>query len=129
MKNKFILLFFCFLGLNTYAETNGNINIHGKIFSKEVYGPPTFGENPNIDSKEKIYYLSWDEAVEFFIDGKNINIKELQLIFLPSKKKSEVLDENSTYNFEGKINTAETGHHYTEYIFIVDKFEKENLSY
>lgn len=125
MKTRFIYFFIYFILIfNVYSETPNDISIHGKVLSKEVYGPPTFGENPNLDVKEKVYYLSWDKAEEFIIDGKSTKIKELQLIFLSSKKNLISLQEGIPYDFSGKINIAETGHHYTEYIFIVNNFEE-----
>ncbi|MDR0322183.1 MAG: DUF4431 domain-containing protein [Treponema sp.] len=95
------------------------INVNGNISMKEFYGPPNYGETPEIDKIEAYYVLKLREPI-ILPDGlKPIAVEEIQLIL--NNTISRNFNANWNYNIKGKAFFAFTGHHHTPIILIVDE--------
>ena len=102
-----------------------NEKITGKVIEKEYYGPPNYGETPELDAKEIGSIICFDEPKNFFVDEKLAVIKEMQLVFYKSFYKDNDWIPGKRYSFTGRIIPAETGHHHTDYILLVDDYNLE----
>ncbi|WP_407436573.1 hypothetical protein [Treponema sp.] len=119
MKFKYLGLIIFLIILCISAKSNNTINVSGKIIQKENYGAPNYGETPELDSKEVSYYICFDAPRKFIVNGKSSSIKEMQLVFYKSKNAKNDFLSGKNYLFTGCIQPAETGHHHTDFIFIV----------
>ena len=99
-----------------------NEKITGKVIEKEYYGPPNYGETPELDAKEIESIICFDEPQSFNVKGCSIAINELQLVFYNSENNCI---PGKRYSFTGRIIPAETGHHHTDYILLVDNYNLE----
>jgi hypothetical protein len=94
-----------------------NINISGNIILKQFFGPPNYGEMPEIDKTETYYVLQLNEAITF-IQGNNKEIvNEIQLVFIDSINLE--LKKDCNYIVKGNAFFAHTGHHHTPIILFV----------
>lgn len=98
----------------------------GRLEKRWSYGAPNYGETPEIDAKDYYDVLVLDSPQSVELDGKIIELKEVQLMFYksvyyPFTTKDE-LYENKKYEMVGKLIGAETGHHHLEYILLVDNW-------
>ncbi len=102
-----------------------NEKITGKVIEKGYYGPPNYGETPELDAKEIETIICFDEPKNFFVDEKLAVIKEMQLVFYKSFYKDSDCIPGKRYSFTGRVVPAETGHHHTDYILLVDNYNLE----
>ena len=95
-----------------------NIKINGNIILKQFYGPPNYGETPEIDMTESYYVLKLNELISFSNEINMITVEEIQLIL----DINNIGNINSNYDYlvVGKAFFAETGHHHTPVIILVD---------
>lgn len=125
MKFKYFILIIFLIVLCISAKNNNIINISGTVIQKENYGAPNYGETPDIDVKEVYYYICFEVPQKFIVDGKTTEIKEMQLLFYKSKKLKNDLLIGKNYLVKGCIQPAETGHHHSDFIFIVYDYRLE----
>ena len=95
-----------------------NINARGNIILKQFYGPPNYGETPEIDKIESYYVLQLNEPITFTHGYITETVKEIQLIITDNKNIELNIDWN--YIVTGNAFFAETGHHHTPIIIIVN---------
>ncbi len=93
----------------------------GRLEKRWSYGAPNYGETPEIDAKDYYDVLVLDSPQSFELNGKIIELKEVQLIYHPFTTKDE-LYENKKYEMVGELIGAQTGHHHLEYILLVDNW-------
>ena len=103
--------------LNEFDEIK--ISISGNIILKNYFGPPNYGETPEIDIKEKHYVLKTNKIITFSNGIEVIKVKEFQLIFL-TKDFAGDIDPNKNYLVIGNAFYAQTGHHHTPIIISVN---------
>jgi hypothetical protein len=96
-----------------------NIDIYGTLLLKQFYGPPNYGETPEIDKIESYYVLQLYEPITFEKDFETETVEEIQLIFKDNVEKE--FEIGWGYIIEGNAFFAETGHHHTPIIIIVNK--------
>jgi hypothetical protein len=94
-------------------------HIYGNIKLQEFYGPPNFGETPELDTIEQYYILELYEPITFVKGEEIVTVEEIQLLF-PNGIKKEI-DTDWGYIIDGKLYFAETGHHHTPVILFVDR--------
>lgn len=116
MKFYFSITLILFISFFSYAQTDTEYQITGNICEKEFYGSPNYGETPAIDQIERCYVLTPLNEIRY---SNNDRIENLQLIIEPNKDNFSFIKENRIFYCEGIIKKAETGHHHTEYIFLV----------
>ena len=125
MRLMCFCLFFLITALCLSAKSNNIISISGNVVEKENFGPPNFGETPEQDVREISYFVFFDTPKQFIVNGEKKEIKEMQLIFYKlSNNKNEFIPDRN-YLFTGHIESAETGHHHSNFIFIVDEYHLE----
>jgi len=95
------------------------VKINGNIILKQFYGPPNYGETPEIDSIENHYVLKLNEPISFSNETEIIIIDEIQLI-LDFNKLTDEINPNIDYLVVGRAFFRQTGHHHTQIIIIVD---------
>ena len=95
-----------------------NINASGNILLKQFYGPPNYGETPEIDKIESYYVLQLNEPITFTRGYITETVEEIQLIIIDNKN----IELNISWNYivTGNAFFAETGHHHTPIIIIVN---------
>ena len=94
------------------------INVSGNILTKQFYGPPNYGETPEIDKIESYYILQLNEPITFTRGYITETVEEIQLII--SDDINIDLITNWSYTVNGNAFFAETGHHHTPVIIIVN---------
>jgi hypothetical protein len=132
-KASFLALFSLFSVFNLFCQSYHttvfkfyggqeyiNFNIYGQITLKNFYGPPNYGETPDIDRIESYYVLKLLEPITIVSGSEKIKVEEIQLLFIGGS--GNKIDRGS-YTVEGKLYLAQTGHHHTPVILIVDKIE------
>ena len=95
-----------------------SIKINGNIILKQFYGPPNYGETPEVDIIESYYVLKLNESFSFSDEKNMITVEEIQLI-LDINNIGNV-NSNCDYLVVGKAFFAEIGHHHTPVIILVD---------
>jgi hypothetical protein len=85
---------------------------------RPFYGPPNYGETPEIDKIESYYVLQLSEPVTFTRGYVTETVEEIQLIIIDNKDIE--LNTDWSYIVYGNAYFAETGHHHTSVIIIVD---------
>jgi hypothetical protein len=99
-------------------EEDFKINVYGNISLKEFYGSPNYGENPETDNIETYYVL---KLIEPIIISEYLELEkgeEIQLILNNNIKRN--FNTNLNYNINGMAFFAQTGHHHTKIILVVD---------
>lgn len=102
------------------------IKLSGKLEKKFSYGAPNYGETPEQDAKEYYYVLVFDSDKKVDVDGENVTVKEIQLIFSSTlntriQNKKLKINEGKNYTVKGTVFRAQTGHHHTDYVFYVEE--------
>ena len=100
----------------------------GRLEKRWSYGAPNYGETPEQDAKEFYDVLVLDTPQYFILDGENIELKEVQLLFYksvyyPFSADSKSVFENKKYTMSGKLQRAETGHHHLDFILLVEQYK------
>ena len=120
MKKTICILILFPIFFNGYCNDEKSITLAGNIIEKSFYGPPNFGETPKDDRIEKYFFLLLNKPILYNYKEQCIVIKEIQLVFTNLYQKK--FDKGKEYTVIGKIQKAETGHHYTDFILIVENF-------
>ena len=121
MKRIFIAFIFIFVVQVLFA--NPLLKYRGKVLLKKAYGPPNYGESPDLDSVEYYYSLQLQEALVLDVDGKKCEVKEIQLIFLTDDFCQKDL-EGKTLSLTGELEEANTGHHHESYYIVISDFSQ-----
>lgn len=121
MKKHLLIILLSLCYILGFADTPlYNIKITGAIENKAYYGPPNYGETPEMDITEKVYIITLDVPIKITIGGKTEYIECMQII--QSKMEQTIdLSKLSSGTFIGDVFEAETGHHHTKYIFLIKK--------
>jgi hypothetical protein len=101
-----------------YDQNYVHIHIFGNLLLKQFYGPPNYGEISEIDRIESYYVLQLYEPIIFTNGLKTETVEEIQLILNDNIRKEFTI--NWSYIIDGRAFFAETGHHHTPIIIIVD---------
>jgi hypothetical protein len=130
-KKKFLLinimvflLFNCEYSKKINLKENENskeVILKGKITTKEFYGPPNYGENPDTDIKESFYFLILHKPILIEINDTINNISEFQMIFVNRNQK--IINTQEEYILKGNLFLAETGHHHSKVLILVKEFK------
>ena len=97
-----------------------DITINGNILLKKFYGPPNYGESPEIDIIENYYVLILNETITFSDGSETETVDEIQLILNNNINKN--FDESLNYVIKGQAFFAITGHHHTPIVISVEKY-------
>ena len=134
---KFAILFFVLSnGSNLFAQNSNrarlfvipdnqdyvNVTISGRLIVKQFYGPPNYGETPQIDRVETHYVLQLSETISFKQDALTATVGEIQLIF----DNNTGLITGRHYVIDGEAFFAETGHHHTPIIISVNRITRRD---
>jgi hypothetical protein len=139
MKKLLIVFILLFSVANTYSidfTENELIKLEGTISLSDYYGPPNYGESPQTDQIERYYILSFDDDTELYDQTslEKYKIKEIQIIYNKNTEKTltQIIDFSQfigkKISIKGYLYKAETGHHHTQLIFIVEQ-DIRNLLY
>jgi len=133
MTTRFLLLSFLLLFARpicadeVYHFESAVVELTGKLVTKVFYGPPGYGEDPKVDSKETVAILQLTKPIRVVADKKDQfnetrnGIKEVQLINVKRIKLSPYLQKN--VKLTGKLTSAVTGHHRTDVLIEIDSIE------
>ncbi len=140
------LLFSC----NNNTPTNVELNIltsycfekeyiiTGKLSAQDFYGPPNFGDTPEIDKLEHCYLITIDANINIMtsdtINSYNLENKYaqscFQIIGYDTMVNGHLVSYEHQYfknipigtviSLKGYFDSATTGHHHTEVLFIVN---------
>jgi len=92
------------------------INVSGNIILKPFFGPPNYGETPEIDKIESYYVLQLNEEITFIQGNIKETVNEIQLII---DSKNIKFKKDFNYIVTGNAFFAQTGHHHTPIILFV----------
>ena len=135
---KFAILFFVIgNGSNLFSQNSNrtrlfiipnnqnyvNVTIFGRLITKQFYGPPNYGETPQIDSIETHYVLQLSETITFRQGSFTATVGEIQLIF---NNNNTGLITGRNYVIDGEAFFAETGHHHTPIIISVNRITRRD---
>ena len=113
--------------------------ISGTLLVRDLYGAPNYGETPDVDKLEKFYFIIIDTAINIFvkdtINSYNLKNKYSQSCFQILGYDSIIngkfcsyyslylmkLQSGSKICLKGYFDSAITGHHHTDVLFIVEK--------
>jgi hypothetical protein len=94
------------------------VELQGRFIIKDFFGPPNYGETPEIDKLEIYYIFSLCKPIEVNINGYIKNILKLQVIFNNNGNKN--IDFNLIYEINGNLLKAQSGHHHTEVVVLLN---------
>ncbi|MBO4385630.1 MAG: DUF4431 domain-containing protein [Treponema sp.] len=121
MKRIFIAFIFIFVVQVLFA--NPLLKYRGKVSLKKAYGPPNYGETPELDAVEYYYSLQLKKSLVLDVDGKKSKVKEIQLIFLTDDFCQKDL-EGKSISLTGELEEANTGHHHESYYIVISDFSQ-----
>jgi len=109
--------------------------ISGTLIHKMVYGPPNYGETPNIDEKNYIYILKLDQPVNVYADANQpdpeiadhtlLNQTEIQTFSNIDRVHKDLKKYlNKKIKLQGVLFTGRTGGQYTPIQYQVNKILK-----
>ena len=101
-----------------------DINIFGRIMLKQFYGPPNYGETPEIDKIESYYILQLYEPIIFEQGLRIETVEEIQLIYR-NNINIEIITDWS-YIIDGEAFFAETSHHHTPVIITINRITRND---
>lgn len=112
-------------GTSVWLEYEPSISeLRGTVVTREHYGPPNFGETPDIDKKESVPILVLKEPVSVRGNPRSVtdqeterNITEIHLVF-GSRYSSAALSGREVAVI-GTLFHAVTGHHATKVLMNV----------
>lgn len=90
----------------------------GDVIIKKAYGPPNYGETPNVDTIEYYPVLQLYKPCTVNIENNESEVKEVQLIFLTDDLNMSNLD-GQRVSVNGKIEMANSGHHHESYYIVI----------
>lgn len=95
------------------------VELSGKLVSENHYGPPNFGETPEIDLKETIAILVLDNPISVLAEprgGANLDsfagVSRIQLIGASARNLLALTNQHVT--LRGTLFEKENGEHYTD---------------
>ncbi|MFJ1490380.1 DUF4431 domain-containing protein [Capnocytophaga canis] len=104
--------------------------ISGIIKIKTFFGPPGYGESPEVDAKEEVFILELRNPINLVADEEDdgfnpaqTNILEVQLTSTSDIKFTNYIDKNVCLT--GSFFGAHTGHHFTDVLMDVAQIKKE----
>jgi hypothetical protein len=107
------------------------VSLEGELISRTEYGPPNYGETPNLDKKSLIYLIKLKNAINVKGDPED----EVNRTDFKGLKELQIVDLDGNYNYQqfmhktvvikGTLSEAVTGHQYTNVIFIVDEIKQK----
>lgn len=99
------------------------VTLMGTVAIVQYYGPPNYGETPEIDSIEKYPVLTLHKPFAITIEGKKLCIRSIQIIRSQRLMQYRFI-EGRNYAIEGKIFLALTGHHHTETVLFAETIKE-----
>lgn len=106
--------------------------ISGVLIIQSYFGTPGYGDNPETDSREYSYILMLEKPIDVISKTENpeegdfditkSNLKEIQLTSTQNINFSNY--KNKAVRLTGTFFGANTGHHHTEALIIVQKIEE-----
>ena len=105
------------------------VTLNGKVKLQTFFGPPNYGENPDIDSRETQAILLLENPVCVEANPKDYeeaeqNQREVTLV--PLGKENLKNYEGKQVLIQGTLYHAQTGHHHTPLLIEIKRIE--NLS-
>ena len=103
------------------------VELTGKLIEKDFYGQPGYGEDPKTDSKEPAVIIQLTKPIMVVAEKDDEynetrdGIEEMQLINIKSIKLTPYLHQK--VKLTGKLMSAQTGHHHTDVLIIVDSID------
>ena len=105
------------------------VTLSGKVTKRTFYGPPGYGENPDIDSRETQGVLLLSEPIcvdenPRDYDEAEKNQLEVTLVPLGNTNLKGYIGKQVTV--QGKLFHANTGHHHTPVLIEIIRIEKSS---
>ena len=102
------------------------VQLSGVVVLEEHYGPPNFGETPNIDIKERVFMLKLDNPVSVKADPSDAvnmdsfnRVDKMQLSTRAPREMSDHIGKHVV--IEGSLFEKQSGEHYTNVLLTVRK--------
>ena len=128
------LLFTYFLTIGLDADVNvpsytfmGIYQISGNVEKIKVYGPPGYGETPEVDTKETAIILKLQKPINVICtDPKeeinfDTNASEIQLIAFDFEDQiNTAIEKHQRVQLKGKFFSAHTAHHVRKLLMEID---------
>jgi hypothetical protein len=105
----------------SYNQDYIDFFIYGDISLKQFYRLSDSGEAPKEDKIEFYYVLQLYEPITFAKGLRVVTVEEIQLIFSKDDIKKGIDLDWGGHIIYGKVYFAETGHHHTPVIMVVDE--------
>jgi Domain of unknown function (DUF4431) len=134
-----LVIFVCLSSCNTFQRSSAEswlqyepsvVELQGNLTEVDEFGPPNFGENPNLDTKVRVPILVLSEPINVRGDpASQLNaesfkgIRDIQLIFSGGAAAySAFIDRHVVV--KGTLFRAESGHHYTDVVLDVTEIRE-----
>jgi len=123
-----VLLFNCGCSKKIEVKEYGDskkVILKGKIVTKEFYGPPNYGENPDTDVIESFYFLILDKPILIETNSTINSISEIQMVLFTEYQKT--ISKQAEYIVKGTLFLGHTGHHHSEVLITVNELREEGM--
>lgn len=112
----------CHVGRIECLTAGERVTLEGIVVEKEVYGPPNFGETPDVDERRRVKVLVSREPLEICagspeeVDIVPIHgVREVQLVdYIPAAQRG------TQVSIEGTLQRAQNAYHYTPVILVIE---------
>lgn len=111
-----------------YSYEPNEVVLKGKIVKKYAYGPPGYGESPDIDEKIVYYVLLLNQTINVKGDENTPNsdtfkdVREIQLVYFDIDKLKAL--NNKLVSIKGTLFQAFSGHHYTDVLMNIESIDE-----
>jgi hypothetical protein len=97
------------------------VKLRGVIHSKEFYGPPGYGESPDVDAREKQAMLVLDQPLCVAASAdQDAALAQHEVTLVPALGESLTSYAGAHVLVTGTLFHAHTGHHHTEVLVQLD---------
>lgn len=104
------------------AQEGERVTLHGTVSERQVYGPPNFGDTPEVDQRRTVRILTLSEPIDLCArqgshagEPAELHVNEVQLI-APTARATAEPERVLT----GVLARSDNALHYTRVIFILD---------
>lgn len=102
---------------------SSTVQLRGRLELKSFYGPPNYGETPDVDVREEYYFINLERAADVRENSGKVfkNVRSLQIVLTKGRRVSmEKIDTTKKVLVIGKLFLAETGHHHSDILIFAE---------
>jgi hypothetical protein len=115
----------CSAGASACINTRQSVVLAGVITDRQVYGPPGFGETPEIDERRSIPILTLETPIDICQGSES----EIDVTPLQGITEVQIVNYSSPYPsgrtlIAGSLERAQNAFHYTSIFLVVDEMRR-----